>query len=82
MEQKPRLVVIGSANMDLVVRAERIPLPGETVVGGVFVTIPGGKGANQAVAAARLGAEVRFVGRVGADAFGEALRAGMAQAGF
>lgn len=72
-----RLVVIGSANMDLVVRSQRIPAPGETVLGEAFRQIPGGKGANQAVAAARLGAEVAFVGRVGRDLFGEALRAGM-----
>jgi ribokinase len=63
--------------MDLVVRSQRIPSPGETVLGEGFRQIPGGKGANQAVAAARLGAEVTFVGRVGADLFGEALRAGM-----
>lgn len=73
----PRIVVIGSANRDLVVRAERIPAPGETVLGGEFVTAPGGKGANQAVAAARLGAQVQFVGRVGVDPFGDALLAEM-----
>ena len=67
MTARPRLVVIGSANMDLVVRTERIPSPGETVLGGAFVMAPGGKGANQAVAAARLGARVRFVGRIGRD---------------
>jgi ribokinase len=78
---RPRVVVVGSANMDLIVRAERIPAPGETVVGGTFSTAPGGKGANQAVAAARLGAEVWFVGRVGRDAFGDALAVGMAAAG-
>lgn len=74
---RSHLVVIGSANMDLVVRSERIPAPGETVLGEAFRQIPGGKGANQAVAAARLGAPVIFVGRVGQDPFGEALRAGM-----
>jgi ribokinase len=67
--------------MDLVVRAPRLPAPGETVLGGEYYTAHGGKGANQAVAAARLGAEVAFVGRVGADQFGAALRAGLAQAG-
>jgi len=60
-------------NMDLVVRAERIPRPGETVHGHGFTTIPGGKGANQAAAAARLGASVEMIGRVGADSFGPAL---------
>ncbi len=74
---KPRLVVIGSANMDLVVRSAHIPAPGETVLGEAFRQIPGGKGANQAVAAARLGAEVTFVGRVGPDLFGEAIRVGL-----
>lgn len=81
MADGPRLVVIGSANRDLVVRTERIPRPGETVLGGAFVMVPGGKGANQAVAAARLGARVQFVGRVGQDAFGDALLAGMTAAG-
>jgi ribokinase len=71
--ERPKVVVIGSANMDLVVRCAQLPAPGETVVGGHFVTVSGGKGANQAVAAARLGGEVRFVGRVGTDAFGDAL---------
>lgn len=65
-----RVVVIGSANMDMVVRAPRIPKPGETVVGSQFVMVAGGKGANQAVAAARLGAHVTFVARVGNDIFG------------
>lgn len=61
--------------MDLVVRMPRIPRPGETLLGGVFFTAPGGKGANQAVAAARLGGEVTMIGRVGADAFGDQLLA-------
>ena len=77
MTRKPRIIVIGSANMDLVVRCERIASPGETVLGGQFVTASGGKGANQAVAAARLGAEVVFVGRVGSDAFGKQLTSAM-----
>ncbi|UCH36420.1 MAG: ribokinase [Armatimonadota bacterium] len=77
----PRVVVVGSINMDLVVRAERLPRPGETVRGTEFHTIPGGKGANQAVAAARLGAEARMVGRVGDDDFGERLRQGLADNG-
>jgi ribokinase len=66
-----RVVVVGSANMDMVVRAPRIPRPGETIVGTQFVMVPGGKGANQAVAAARLGAHVTFVARVGNDLFGD-----------
>lgn len=67
------IVVIGSLNMDLVVRTTRHPQPGETLLGSDFMTFPGGKGANQAVAAARLGGDVRMVGRVGADAFGQVL---------
>ena len=68
-----RITVVGSLNMDLVVRSPRIPKPGETIIGSDFRTVPGGKGANQAVAAARLGARVSMVGRVGNDAFGGAL---------
>ncbi len=71
----PRIVVVGSLNMDLVTRTPRIPVPGETIIGHEFFTAPGGKGANQAVAAARMGAEVSMVGRVGRDDFGSALRA-------
>ena len=67
-----RIVVVGSSNTDLIVRADRLPAPGETVLGGDLITAPGGKGANQAVAAARVGAEVTFVARVGKDMFGEA----------
>jgi ribokinase len=63
----PRLTVVGSINLDLVVRAERLPRPGETVSGARFARVPGGKGANQAVAAARLGADVRMIGGVGRD---------------
>ena len=63
------IAVVGSLNMDLVVRSPRIPLPGETIIGHALHTLPGGKGANQAVAAARLGAQVVMVGRVGQDAF-------------
>lgn len=68
------IVVFGSLNMDLVTQTVRLPRPGETVVGQNFATVPGGKGANQAMAAARLGAETVMVGRVGNDSFGAALR--------
>lgn len=68
------VVVVGSLNMDLVTRAPRLPRGGETLVGHSFVTVPGGKGANQAVAAARLGANVAMVGCVGGDAYGVRLR--------
>jgi ribokinase len=64
---RPRITVVGSANIDLVARCERLPRPGETVTDAEFFRVPGGKGANQAVAAARLGAQVRFVGRIGRD---------------
>ncbi len=73
----PDVVVVGSVNMDLVAVAPHIPHPGQTVLGRDFATIPGGKGANQAVAAARLGARVALVGRVGDDAFGQTLRRGL-----
>ena len=72
-----RIVVVGSINMDLVTQAPRFPQPGETLLGDGFVTVPGGKGANQAVAAARLGAEVALVGALGRDAFGDQLHAGL-----
>lgn len=71
----PVVCVIGSLNMDLVVRAPRLPAPGETLLGGSYKTFPGGKGANQAVAAARMGGSVTMVGRVGDDAHGVKLRA-------
>ncbi|WP_085716632.1 ribokinase [Pseudomonas sp. B28(2017)] len=69
-----KVVVMGSLNMDLVTRAPRLPKGGETLIGQSFATVSGGKGANQAVAAARLGAEVSMIGCVGNDAYGEALR--------
>lgn len=72
---RDQIVVVGSMNMDLVVRAPRHPQPGETILGTHFQTFPGGKGANQAVAAARLGGQVHMVGRVGEDAFGDSLLA-------
>ncbi len=75
------IVVIGSANMDMVVQVEHIPAAGETVLGGDAAAIPGGKGANQAVAAARLGGSVHFIGRVGQDAFGDTLNKGLASEG-
>ncbi|HUG46905.1 MAG TPA: PfkB family carbohydrate kinase, partial [Candidatus Limnocylindria bacterium] len=65
------VLIVGSINVDLVARVERLPTAGETVTGGVFERHPGGKGANQAVAAARLGARVCFVGAVGYDDYGE-----------
>jgi ribokinase len=71
------IVVFGSINIDLVVRTPRLPAPGETLTGHTFFTAPGGKGANQAVACARLGVPTRMVGRVGDDLFGEQLRASL-----
>jgi len=68
-----KILVVGSINMDLVVRVPHSPSPGETVLGGDFETFPGGKGANQAVAAARMGGDVTMVGRVGQDDFGNTL---------
>jgi ribokinase len=67
------VLVVGSLNMDMVVRAARHPQAGETILGTAFNTYPGGKGANQAVAAARLGADVAMIGKVGSDAFGSEL---------
>jgi ribokinase len=75
------VVVLGSINMDLVAVAPRFPRPGETLRGHRFFTAPGGKGANQAVAAARLRVPTRMIGRVGNDVFGPALRQGLAEAG-
>ena len=75
------IVVVGSANLDLVAIAERIPAVGETVIGTEFQIHPGGKGANQAVAIARLGYPVRFVGRLGSDSFGAQLRSHLGGAG-
>ena len=68
----PRIVVVGSANTDLVMRVRYLPRPGETVLGGTFASVLGGKGANQAVAAARAGAHTTFVAKVGTDAMGDA----------
>jgi ribokinase len=77
----PRLTVVGSVNLDLVARVERLPRPGETVTDASLERVPGGKGANQAVAAARLGAEVRFLGAVGEDQLAEPALAGLVEAG-
>ncbi len=76
-----RILVVGSVNMDLVVRVDHVPAPGENVRGERLEMIPGGKGANQAVAAARLGAETALLGCVGDDPFGHRLRAELADAG-
>ena len=81
MAQRPAIVVLGSINMDLVAIAPLLPQPGQTVLGESFATLPGGKGANQAVAAARLGADVRMIGRVGDDAFGPLLLASLEASG-
>jgi ribokinase len=78
---RPRIVVVGSINLDLVVRVPTLPRPGETVAGGTFAQIPGGKGANQAVACARLGADVTLIGAVGRDAQAEEALSGLRQAG-
>ncbi len=77
----PAIVVVGSSNTDMVVQASRLPLPGETVLGGDLVIAAGGKGANQAVAAARVGGRVAFVARVGRDMFGEAALANFQREG-
>ena len=76
-----KVVVVGSLNMDLVARAQRLPRPGETLAGDRFFTAPGGKGANQAVAVARLGGSVAMVGSVGDDGYGQQLRDGLAAEG-
>ncbi len=78
MADHPQITVLGSINMDLVARTPRLPSPGETVLGTGFCAVPGGKGSNQAIAAARAGGDVTFLGAVGSDAFadelGDALR--------
>jgi ribokinase len=75
------VVVVGSSNTDMVVRSKHLPSPGETVLGGEFSQFPGGKGANQAVAAARAGARVTFIGRVGDDPLGHAAIRNLEKAG-
>jgi ribokinase len=76
-----KIVVVGSSNTDMIIKLDRIPKPGETILGGAFTTAAGGKGANQAVAAARAGGHVTFVARVGQDVFGEQAVAGFARDG-
>ncbi len=81
MGEKPRILVIGSINMDVVLKAEKFPAPGETVLGTDLSLIPGGKGANQAVALSRLGASSSLLGRVGADPWGEELAGKLSENG-
>ncbi|MCB8994139.1 MAG: ribokinase [Bacteroidales bacterium] len=69
--QTKKIIVIGSCNTDMVIKADRLPIPGETVIGGTFLMNPGGKGANQAVAAARMGGTVTFISKTGNDVFGK-----------
>ena len=71
MMRRPKITVIGSSNTDLVAKAPKLPAPGETVLGSEFIIAPGGKGANQAVAVARLGGDVTFVAKLGMDDFGD-----------
>lgn len=78
---RPRVVVMGSANMDLVVTTERLPGPGDTVFGTDFVMMAGGKGANQAIAATRAGADGALLGAIGSDSFGVTLKARISAAG-
>lgn len=81
MEKKPKILVVGSMSMDLICTTKRVPNEGETVIGESFAMAPGGKGANQAVQMARLGADVTMVGCVGNDAFGDELIQSLSQAG-
>ncbi|NMD63786.1 UNVERIFIED_ORG: ribokinase [Nocardia globerula] len=78
---KPRIVVVGSINMDLTTSVPRFPAPGETLLGTAFATTPGGKGSNQAIAAAKAGGDVTFIGAVGDDGFATQLRSTLADAG-
>ncbi len=77
----PRLLVVGSSNTDMILQLDRLPRRGETILGGEFVTAAGGKGANQAVAAARAGGQVTFIARVGQDMFGDQAIAGFRRDG-
>jgi ribokinase len=78
---QPRVVVVGSANLDLVAMTPRLPRPGETVLGTEFAMVPGGKGANQAIAATRAGARCTFLGAIGSDSFGVTLKGRIDSAG-
>ena len=78
---KKSIIVVGSSNTDMIIRLDHIPKPGETILGGEFVTAAGGKGANQAVGAARAGGAVTFIARVGQDMFGEQAIAGFVRDG-
>jgi len=75
------ILVVGSSNTDMIIKLDRIPRPGETILGGAFVTAAGGKGANQAVGAARAGGQVTFIARVGQDMFGDQAVAGFVKDG-
>ena len=79
--KQPSIVVVGSSNTDMIIKLDRIPRPGETILGGEFVTAAGGKGANQAVGAARAGGRVTLVARVGQDMFGDQALAGFQKDG-
>ena len=79
--KQPSIVVVGSSNTDMIIQLDRIPKPGETILGGTFTTAAGGKGANQAVGAARAGGRVTFVARVGRDMFGDQALAGFQKDG-
>jgi ribokinase len=75
-----RIIVIGSSNTDMVIKSRKLPMPGETILGGTFLMNPGGKGANQAVAAARLGGSVTLVAKIGKDVFGDEALKGFVEA--
>jgi ribokinase len=79
--KQPHVIIFGSINMDLVARTPTLPVPGETLLGSSFTTVPGGKGANQAVAVARLSVPTVMVGRVGSDGFGQTLLSSLQTAG-
>src|SRR6478736_1782379 len=81
MAENPNIVVVGSLNADFVIRVPRFPVPGETLVGLEFKVFPGGKGANQAYAAARVGGKVNMIGQVGNDAQAAWLKSNLAAAG-
>lgn len=81
MKDSPKILVVGSFVMDLIVTTPKFPNTGETVLGTDFTTAPGGKGANQAIQAARLGSQVTMIGKLGTDSFGNELLSSMAEAG-